>query len=203
MDWSYGYEQQFCWILLQKSSSEVPYQIINFFLLFVWWCLTPLSTIFQLYRGDQFYWWRKPKETTDLQQCMKTNGLPIPIIGNAKFIVVLDTFWDLDLLTRWLALSRIFVYVSFNFFWNIVSYSPVRLMTACNTWWKGNLCPAGVNITFDVERERKDCSFECSFLYAWPPASSNNLDKAPCPVTFGSSLTTITSIPFSWRISVS
>jgi hypothetical protein len=37
--------------------------------LFVWWRLTPLSTIYQLYRGNQLYLWGKPEDpekTTDL-----------------------------------------------------------------------------------------------------------------------------------------
>ena len=49
-------------------------------------CLTPLSTIFQLYRGSLFYWWRKPEGGTSLLKVAQRPWRVILLIDCSYFI---------------------------------------------------------------------------------------------------------------------
>ena len=75
--WTYGTAHYTLSIFVKINIKVICSQKIQNYLVFQYfeglalWCLTSLSTLFQLYRGGQFYWWMKqeyPEKTTDLLQ---------------------------------------------------------------------------------------------------------------------------------------
>jgi hypothetical protein len=82
-----------------KLNIDMKFRWLNCGVVEVLWYLTPLSTIFQIYCGGQFYWWQKPKypDKTEIsvsaitfnryahnQKIQKTNNFVVKSVDTSK-----------------------------------------------------------------------------------------------------------------------